>query len=89
MSCDIALHVESVTGVGFEIAESSNVSLGIGGSMYAVGTPYYEGSYEVTPSNQAQTLPMSGLRAKADVIVKPIPSNYGLVTYNGSVITVS
>lgn len=47
---DIALHVESVEGVSLEIADSGAVALDVGGSMYAVGPPYYDGEYIVTPS---------------------------------------
>ena len=49
----------------------------------------YEGAYEVTPSAEAQTLATKNLRMTDDVVVKPIPSNYGLITWDGSVITVS
>lgn len=49
----------------------------------------YEGSYEVTPSRETQTLLTSGLLMSQDVIVNPIPPQYGLITYNGSTITVS
>lgn len=49
----------------------------------------YEGSYEVTPSAETQTLPTSGLLMSHDVVVNPIPSQYGLITYNGSILTVS
>ena len=86
---EIALHVESVTGVKLTVSEGETASLDIGGSFYAVGPPFYDGPYEVTPSSEAQTLHMEGMRASADVTVKPIPSNYGLITWNGSTITVS
>ena len=49
----------------------------------------YEGSYEVTPSAEQQTLGTAGRTLSFDVVVNPIPSNYGLITYNGSTITVS
>ena len=49
----------------------------------------YTGSYEVTPSAQEQMLDTAGLMMTANITVNPIPSNYGLITYNGSVITVS
>lgn len=51
--------------------------------------PDYSGPTEVTPSSSAQTLATSGTVLHADVVVAPIPSNYGLITYNGSYITVS
>lgn len=86
---DIALHVETVEGVSLEIADVGAVALDVGGSMYAVGPPYYDGSYEVTPSDEAQVLDMEGMRARSNVTVNPIPSNYGLITWNGSTLTVS
>lgn len=49
----------------------------------------YGGPYEVTPRATAQTLPTDGLVMTADVVVQPIPSNYGLITWNGSTLTVS
>lgn len=49
----------------------------------------YTGDYTVTPSAETQTLSTEGLMMTSNVTVNPIPSNYGLITYNGSVITVS
>lgn len=49
----------------------------------------YDGPYAVTPSQETQTLETKGLSMGADVTVNPIPSNYGLITYNGSILTVS
>ena len=51
--------------------------------------PLYEGVYSVTPSNQRQVLPSAHHSLLNDIVIEPIPSNYGLITYNGSVITVS
>lgn len=55
----------------------------------AVGGDPYTGSYEVTPSTNTQTIPTSGKVMYQNVTVKPIPSNYGLITWNGSTLTVS
>lgn len=52
-------------------------------------TPAYEGSYEVTPTQSTQTLPTSGYRMTGNVIINPIPSNYGLVERVGLVLTIS
>lgn len=72
------------------------------GSLSSVGTlngeltvaehiyvPEYTGSYEITPSSQTQTIPIMGLKAADDITVNPIPSNCGLITWNGSTLTVS
>lgn len=50
---------------------------------------YYEGATEVTPSEVTQTLPTLGLLLSADITINPIPSNYGLITWDGHTITVS
>lgn len=49
----------------------------------------YTGEYEFTPSAETQTIPIYGKVASADIVINPIPSNYGLITWNGSVLTVS
>lgn len=49
----------------------------------------YTGEYEVTPSAETQTLDTEGLRMTRPVVVNPIPNNYGLITWNGSFLTVS
>lgn len=51
--------------------------------------PDYEGPFEVTPSNEEQVLPTAGTLLRQDVVVAAIPTNYGLITYDGSYITVS
>ena len=51
--------------------------------------PTFDGPYEFTPTNEAQTIPIMDHVATGDIIINPIPSNYGLITWNGSVITVS
>lgn len=49
----------------------------------------YTGQTEVIPSNEEQVLLTGGLYVADHIKVKPIPNNYGLITYNGSIITVS
>lgn len=52
------------------------------------GSPY-TGSYRFTPSGQAQTVQTAGKLLNENIVIDPIPSNYGLITYTGGVITVS
>jgi len=49
----------------------------------------YTGDYVVTPSNELITLETKDKRMTDHVKINPIPSNYGLITWNGSTITVS
>ena len=51
--------------------------------------PAYEGPYNIIPAAVEQILNTKN-KALSDVItVAPIPQNYGLITWNGSIITVS
>lgn len=49
----------------------------------------YTGQTEVTPSQEEQVLQTAGLIVNQNIKVNPIPSNYGLITWNGSILTVS
>lgn len=51
--------------------------------------PPYDGPYEFTPSLEAQTVHTAGNYMKQDIVIEPIPNNYGLITWNGSTLTVS
>lgn len=49
----------------------------------------YSGPVEVTPSAEMQTLETSAFYMQSDIVINPIPSNYGLITWDGSTLTVS
>jgi len=51
--------------------------------------PQYSGETEITPTRQEQILSTSGKMVNSSIVVKPIPNNYGLITYDGHKITVS
>lgn len=51
--------------------------------------PAYTGEYTITPSADRQILSTNGKRMTDDVVIEAIPNNYGLITWNGSVLTVS
>ena len=64
----------------------------VSGSLQISGggaSPPFHGEYEYTPSLETQTIAINGKRATQDIIINPIPSNYGLITWNGTVLTVS
>ena len=54
-----------------------------------VQTNPFEGEYEYTPTQAEQIIEIEGLRAVSNITINPIPSNYGLITWNGSTLTVS
>lgn len=70
-------------------ASSAAFSMSIG-ATYAMSTvDDYEGVYEYTPSTETQTVQIEGLKATENIIINPIPFNYGLITWDGITLTVS
>lgn len=65
-------------------AEAEVVTEVIGGDA-----PTYRGAYVVTPTRETQTLPTRARVMAEDVIIRPIPQNYGLITWDGRTLTVS
>ena len=51
--------------------------------------PNYEGETTFTPSAEMQTIPTAHTVLLSDITINPIPSNYGLITWNGTTLTVS
>lgn len=54
-----------------------------------VERPAYEGPYEVTPTAEEQIFDTKYKRMTDDVVIRPIPQNYGRIDWNGSALTVS
>lgn len=53
------------------------------------GTSTFAGEYTSTPTTSAQTFATAGKRMASDFVVEAIPSNYGLITWDGSKLTVT
>lgn len=51
--------------------------------------PTYAGEYSVVPSSEAQILETSKKQLTDNIVIEPIPQNYGLITWNGAFLTVS
>lgn len=49
----------------------------------------YTGAYEFVPTAETQVISIADKKAIQDIIIEPIPSNYGLITWNGSYLIVS
>lgn len=70
--------------------ESDSITLEAEACIYVGGSgDPYSGQYEWTPTQETQTIPISGKTAARNITINPIPSNYGLITWNGSTLTVS
>lgn len=61
-----------------------------GGLSISTGdVPAYHGETTITPSTTEQIVSCGGLVMPADIIVEAIPSNYGLITWDGVTLSVS
>jgi hypothetical protein len=70
-------------------AQTMGVALGSPVAREYVERTPYTGPTEVNPSAETQTLLTKNLRMEDDITIKPIPQNYGLITWDGTKITVS
>lgn len=78
--------------------QARNVQLAVSGNGRTMGVeigrelpeyPVYHGEHTFTPSGETQTVPVANHTMLQDIVINPVPSNYGLITYNGNTITVS
>lgn len=67
----------------------SGVSSVVGTINKVAAEVLYDGPYEFEPSAEEQTIQISGKKARQDIVIAPIPNNYGLITWNGATLTVS
>ena len=70
---------------------SSSVTIPVGFDCKIVYTdlPNYDGEYEFVPSSDRQVISTHDHSLLQDIVIDPIPDNYGRISWNGSVITVS
>ena len=83
----IRLDVGGTTAIRLETGRDPTIALDSGGG--GIVAPPHTGPYEATPSSAEQLFAVSGKRMTQDFTVHAIPSNYGLITWNGSTLTVS
>ena len=85
---DVELTVEEYD---LEVGDDSSYDCDLGTAIIVnqiVGDEY-EGPYEFTPSDETQVVAINLKTATQDITINPIPNNYGRITWDGSVLTVS
>lgn len=75
--------------VPMSISTQPVLNMTIGAEYVMTSVEDYEGNYRVTPQVTTQVLETKDLKMTDNLVVEPIPKNYGLITYNGTNITVS
>lgn len=78
-SCELAVTMDTAVDLGISTAIE----------VLASPVPVWDGSTEFIASDTAQVIHTNGYRFIEDIVIDPIPHNYGKITWNGSVITVS
>lgn len=71
------------------LSPDCDIGLSLDGDFVGTASPPYTGAYTFVPQSTTQTVPVSGLRMTQDLEISAIPSNYGLITWDGSTLTVS
>ncbi len=79
----ITFEVKQKPAAEFNVAGVRVIEVGTGGGEA------YKGDYEITPSEELQTLPTANRMLARNIVVAPIPQNYGRITYNGGGIIIT
>ena len=90
-ACGLEFKVEDIASIDFTL-DDDNTALEMWVDDVLIESdvfPTYDGPYEVTPSPETQVLSTRNRVLLDRITVAPIPQNYGLVTYNGSTLTIS
>ena len=77
--------INTITG---KLSKTESIS-GILSIPKTIGPETYTGSYEFTPTTTTQTALTEGFMLTRNITINPIPSNYGLITWDGTSLTVS
>lgn len=77
---------------------SRNIEVSVTGNNRSIGVeidrgipdfPIYRGAHTFTATDTEQTIPLANMSLLQDIVINPIPDNYGLITYDGTTLTVS
>ena len=75
--------------VNLSVGDESSINLSVGGLVYYDEHERYDGQYEFTSTNEVQIINTKNMILGENITIKPIPSNYGAIGWNGSFLTVS
>lgn len=87
--------MDRITGVLQAVGQiSGNLSTpcGMAGNITLperITPPTFPGAYEYTPTQETQVIEIGGMMAGQNITIDAIPNNFGRISWNGSVITVS
>lgn len=79
----------SVIAVTPELSGNVSADAEIVTKVRSTNYPEYDGPTEFTPTQETQTIHTDHTVLLENIIINPIPNNYGLISWNGSVLSVS
>ena len=81
--------VERITGdisvvdsMGADLASIEGLTVSL--SIPEFASVYYDGSYEIDPTDDVQTLQTQGLVMRQNLKINPVPDSYGHIAWNGT-----
>lgn len=83
----IRVEFQELESFGCEFNEGDAFGVSFGGESYR--PEQYDGPIDITPTTDSQTLATEGKLVTENITINPIPNYYGLITWDGSIITVS
>ena len=84
----ISLSLPEAPLISFGSTDGLYIDLGLAAVSHSTA-PGYSGPYSAVPTRSEQVFATAGMLMDGNFTVDPIPQNYGLITYNGSELTVS
>lgn len=85
----IKLTVNTIEEATLNVANTGQIGLDAEPCIVIDRSIIYDGAYEWTPTDSVQTIEIANKKALENIKINPIPNNYGLITWNGSTLTVS
>lgn len=81
--------VGGIVDVGVEVIGNVETDAELVSLIRTTNYEDYSGPLEITPSEETQTLQTAERVVHDVIVINPIPSNYGLITWNGSYLTIT
>lgn len=81
------INIGNVPAVSASIRKPTAVTFDMDAS-HGIQLPEYKGETVVVPSEEEQILKTGGHTVNDNIVIKPIPSNWGKISYNGAFLMV-
>ena len=86
---DLSIEEPELIDLNFDDDNGFDFNIETAISINNINVNPYGGSYTVTPDNNYQVLSTKDKMLSQNITINPIPNNYGLITWDGSTLTVS